>query len=193
MAFSDSPLFKFSTTKDTPPKHGAENKNVDQWIKKSLINSTFHNRLPLTSKAMQKGPKCNSFWQNLCHSKGKLLHCILSLIFFQLGIFWKPVMRWGVWVWSYRACFSLHVLLVYLPKGLRKNSSPLLNLLLGPPSPAIKTDTIKTNCCECNQLKNLFIYPPPPHSLEKIHNTSTNENIIFWRPERPISLRSSEG
>ena len=76
-----------------------------------------------------------------------------------------------VWVWSYRACFSLHVLLVYLPQGLRKNSSPLLNLLLGPPSPANKTDSIKTNCCECNQLKNLFIYPPPPPPL-----------FIFWRP-----------
>ena len=86
MAFSDSPLFKFSTTKDTPPTHGAENKNLDKWIKKSLINSTFHNWLPLKFKAMQKGPKCSSFWQNLCHSKGKLLLCILLLIFFQLSI-----------------------------------------------------------------------------------------------------------
>lgn len=93
MAFSDSPLFKFSTTKDTPPTHGAENKNVDKWIGKSLINSTFHNWLPLKFKAIQKGPKCSSFWQNPCHSKGKLLLCILLLIFFQLSIFGKK--SWG--------------------------------------------------------------------------------------------------
>ena len=184
MVVVDSPLFKFSTTKDTPPTHGAENKNVDKWIRKSLINSTFHNWLPLKFKAIQKGPKCSSFWQNPCHSKGKLLLCILSLIFIQLSIF-------GSQSWGGERGFD-HI-------GFVSVCMCLSNLVLGSPSPANKIDTFKTNYCGCkhrwsepNQPKNLFIYPPPPKK-EKIEYTSTSENIIFWGPERLISLKSCEG
>lgn len=183
-AFNDSPLFSFSTIKDTPPTHGAENNNVEKWIKKSLINSTFQNRLTSKFKDVQKGPKCNSFWQNLCHSKGQPLLSILSLIFFRWAFFGGQ--SWvGECRFDHTRFVSVCMFQVYLPQGIRKKSSPLSNLVMTSPSPANKTDTIKTKYCECkhrwsetNQPKNLS---PPSPSQEKIHHISINENIIFWR------------
>ena len=94
--------------------------------------------------------------------------------------FWKPVMRWGVWVWPHRVHFSLHVL-------------SLSNLLLGSPSPANKIDTFKTNYCECkhrwsepNQPKNLFIYPPPPK--KKKFNIHQLMRTSYFEDQRDLSV-----
>ena len=122
-AFNDSPLFSFSTTKDTPPTHGAENNNVEKWIKKSLINSTFQNWLTSKFKDMQKGPKCNSFWQNLCHSKGQPLLSILSLIFFRWAFFGSQ--SWvGECRFDHTRFVSVCMFQVYLPQGIRKKIQP---------------------------------------------------------------------
>lgn len=148
-------------------------------------------------KDVQKGPKCNSFWQNLCHSEGQPLLSILSLIFFRWAFFGGQ--SWvGECRFDHTRFVSVCMFQVYLPQGIRKKSSPLSNLVMTSPSPANKTDIIKTKYCECkhrwnetNQPKSLFPPPSPPKKKFTIYQSM--RTLYFEDGKRLISSKSCEG